>query len=223
LRDSLYGILGLNTDGSATAAEIRAAYKKRAKETHPDVVDDGDETFKRVARAYSVLKDKEKRKEYDETGREDFDAKSYMEKHVELVLNLFAQAVDAQSQSNVLDESSNPFLIVRNELEHMIDEGSAALTEGSKRVARLKSLQTKVTKRRKKLSPFRKIIDASVEQIERRIVEITADLQTGRKALKHLNSAKWEDLFAVERDIVDTQQLTGRGFVLNEHTATARG
>jgi len=64
-----YSNLGVSR--TATADEIRKAYKKIAKESHPDVKP-GDkaaaERFKQAAEAYEVLGDEEKRKKYDQFG-----------------------------------------------------------------------------------------------------------------------------------------------------------
>ena len=61
-----YDILGVNK--SATADEIKSAYRKLALKYHPDR-NPGDkvaeEKFKEIAEAYSVLGDEKKRKEYD--------------------------------------------------------------------------------------------------------------------------------------------------------------
>jgi DnaJ-class molecular chaperone len=60
-----YQILGLNT--SATAEEIRRAYRILARRYHPDVNPGrkSEETFRAIAEAYSVLSDTEKRTQYD--------------------------------------------------------------------------------------------------------------------------------------------------------------
>lgn len=74
----LYGALGLAP--SASSEELRKAYRKLARELHPDR-NPGDkaaeERFKRVSYAYNVLADAKKRSLYDEFGhiglREGFD------------------------------------------------------------------------------------------------------------------------------------------------------
>ncbi len=62
----------LGVDADATAKEITKAYRKLARELHPDQ-NPGDaaaeERFKEVSAAYDVLGDEAKRKEYDEVRR----------------------------------------------------------------------------------------------------------------------------------------------------------
>jgi len=62
-----YKVLGLTS--SATAKEITRAYRKLAKELHPDTNPGSEEKFKEVSGAYDVLGDADKRKEYDEVRR----------------------------------------------------------------------------------------------------------------------------------------------------------
>ena len=69
MADSLYDTLGVKKD--ASAGEIKKAYRKLARQYHPDT-NQGDkaaeERFKQVQTAYDVLSDDEKRKAYDRFG-----------------------------------------------------------------------------------------------------------------------------------------------------------
>lgn len=61
----------LGVSRTATDAEIKKAFRKLAREYHPDVAKDkkkAEEKFKEINEAYEVLSDPTKRKKYDELG-----------------------------------------------------------------------------------------------------------------------------------------------------------
>ncbi|AUC60013.1 curved DNA-binding protein [Cyanobacterium sp. HL-69] len=65
-----YSVLGINK--SATADEIKKAFRKLAVKYHPDRNPDNkeaEEKFKEISEAYEVLGDADKRKKYDQFGR----------------------------------------------------------------------------------------------------------------------------------------------------------
>jgi curved DNA-binding protein CbpA len=62
---NLYEILGISP--KADTGEIRAAYRAKVKEAHPDT-GGSSEAFSEVVLAYEILSDDHRRKQYDETG-----------------------------------------------------------------------------------------------------------------------------------------------------------
>jgi len=70
--DDYYKVLGVSRD--ATEAELTKAYRKLALKHHPDKnhenKEEAEEKFKRVTEAYDTLRDAEKRKIYDQVGKE---------------------------------------------------------------------------------------------------------------------------------------------------------
>jgi DnaJ family protein B protein 6 len=74
-----YKILGVNKD--ASEGEIKKAYRKLALKWHPDKNpnnrEEAEEKFKKINEAYSVLSDKNKRRQYDRGGDFSFDFGSF--------------------------------------------------------------------------------------------------------------------------------------------------
>jgi molecular chaperone DnaJ len=64
----LYEVLGVSKD--ATEADIKKAFRRRARELHPDVnkAPDAEDQFKELNEAYDVLSDANKRTQYDRFG-----------------------------------------------------------------------------------------------------------------------------------------------------------
>src|ERR1035441_7592288 len=60
---------GLGVVATASDKEITRAYRKLAKQFHPDTNPGSEERFKEISAAYDVLGDADKRKEYDEVRR----------------------------------------------------------------------------------------------------------------------------------------------------------
>ena len=89
----LYARLGVASD--ASAAEIKASYRRLALKHHPDKSSDphAKERFQAIATAFAVLSDPAKRGAYDQTGDESL---------VDLNLDLDAMDRDAASTTTLL-------------------------------------------------------------------------------------------------------------------------
>ncbi len=70
MSEDYYELLGVQRD--ASEEQIKKAFRKRARELHPDVSDDPDaeERFKELAAAYEALSNPESRARYDQFGEE---------------------------------------------------------------------------------------------------------------------------------------------------------
>ena len=73
MAEDFYGVLGVSK--GADAGVIKKAYRKLAKELHPDKnpgCQDSEARFKSISQAYECLKDPQKRAAYDRYGHEAF-------------------------------------------------------------------------------------------------------------------------------------------------------
>lgn len=61
-----YAVLGVSTD--ATEKQLKTAYRMRSLQFHPDRKQGNTAAFQRIASAYEVLSDSDKRRAYDEGG-----------------------------------------------------------------------------------------------------------------------------------------------------------
>jgi len=119
-----YEVLGVARD--ATAAQIRAAYRKLAKRAHPDA---GGEpgVFERLNACYELLMDPARRARYDRTG--DFEEAKPDNSHVEPL------ALISERLSEILAQAANPeeidlVEVLRRQLQKLRAKLEEVRTEG---------------------------------------------------------------------------------------------
>jgi DnaJ-class molecular chaperone len=90
-----YAALGLAS--SATLAEIKQAYRKKAAFYHPDRNDaeDAADRFRRVQEAYDVLVDPEKRQAYDDNRR-----RNLLDSPIDTAKEIWARYFDSLTLKN---------------------------------------------------------------------------------------------------------------------------
>ncbi len=76
MKRDYYEVLGVNK--SASTADIKSAYRKKAMEWHPDrnKSTDAEEKFKEINEAYEILSNSQKKQAYDQFGHAAFDPSS---------------------------------------------------------------------------------------------------------------------------------------------------
>lgn len=110
MRD-LYQILGVNRD--AEAKEIKAAYRRRAQQVHPDMPGGSKEAFLEVQRAYAVLIDPKLRIEYDKTGAIPEDVVDNKDANA---IQILAELLDQMLADNLPDPDQAPLIDMFNNL-----------------------------------------------------------------------------------------------------------
>ena len=191
---TLYEVLEVDDD--ATHAAIKKSYRKLAKLHHPDTGGSGEE-FTRIKKAAEVLLNEKRRANYDEHG-DDSDVQMHaMPDHEQLVLNVFAQAVD-QHIANGL-QGMDPFQGTRLELEGRRDEAIAAIEDATVKHGNAKLFTARVAKSTeddmRKFLNVAKQIEHTISTLIQRVEE---DVSLLTKALAFLGHAKGEDLYPQE-------------------------
>jgi curved DNA-binding protein CbpA len=127
-----YDQLGIKPD--ATEAEIKKAYRARARAKHPDKGGTAEE-FAPVAKAYEVLSDPERRLLYDATGK---DQRTPIKKEVEqILLHLFNEALAQDADIAVLKY-----------VRHKVETGKSRITQGLKEI---ETRRSKIAAKRDKI------------------------------------------------------------------------
>jgi curved DNA-binding protein CbpA len=91
-----YDVLGVPP--SASDDQLRSAYRKLARSTHPDSGGNGDE-FAQVSRAYAILRDPEMRKRFDETGSiDEVSPLTVRQRMIQIIADMFSNALAVEGQ-----------------------------------------------------------------------------------------------------------------------------
>lgn len=209
----------LNVKKDATPEEIKRAYKSLAQKLHPDKRTE-EEHFEKVANdlwfndvreAYEILKDKDKRACYDETGRTNF---SPLERESEsIIVRMFSEIIEKGDDSgNIIEKSRANFESALNELESQIKRAEISISQLDKKKGRISCTDSN--------NIYENIIDEKIDSVcaERKNNEHIREVV--RTAIKILEQYNDNDPKPVQVNMNRrTGQIGGSMFTVHAHTS----
>ena len=136
---SHYETIGVHE--TATAEEIKKAYRERSKELHPDANDGDDKGFAKLAKAYKVLSDPEKRKKYDEKS---IDTENNEAEQVNSIMAGLTLAFLEHAPS-VKTESLTDF--VKKQVKEQLGNAKSAVTKLEKEIDRAENAKNRIVRK----------------------------------------------------------------------------
>jgi DnaJ-class molecular chaperone len=185
MEKSLYKILGVKK--SAKLAEIKKAHRALSKKHHPDLGGDTDK-FLEIDRAYKVLRDKDRRQHYDETG--EIDAQSVLSEMDEVrgvMADLYQQLLKSghafHEEISIIDALRQ--IVKENRIEFKTKAESFQET-----VRELKALRKRITREDEGENFFAQVTDEHIAMMEADIKKQNHSYQIGGLVLDELQNYK---------------------------------
>ena len=190
MADELYDVLGVGKD--ATPADIKKAYRRKAKSEHPDA-GGSSEKFTELTLAYECLSDSDKRDRYDRTGET---GGSSIDQELNQALSIATGAINA-----VMQEIARRGLKLENfdvlgdamrTIEAQIEATKDAIKQHQLEGAKLERLSNKFTARKGKTNRLGPVLLA---QAKDRFRQAEVNMQTNvmlQKAVTILDDHNFE-------------------------------
>lgn len=184
---NLYSALGVGQ--KASKSEIKAAYRDKAKELHPDMEKGDTQKFKDVAQAYAVLINPVHRERYDK-GEDPEAILRKSENSIESsAIGLFHEVISKISPDDL------PFVDVFHEIRTYLDQTQQKLVqayeEGSRELEKWKKLAGR-SHARKGESIFEGVIADKIKDIELGIENLKKKHEQGKKIKAFLVDYAWK-------------------------------
>lgn len=210
-----YDILGVPP--TASEQQIKSAYRRRARETHPDAGGDGDE-FSLVSRAYSILMDPDKRKQFDETGSiDDVAPLTVRQRMIQIIAQMFGQALDIEGQRGT---NLATFPLMKAMREQMKANADIVRDNQRRHVKALKDrryLLKRITRKDDGENLFADMIRDQIKQLEPIVKACDLDVRAMDMAVEELMH------YDNEIDLVQAVQMMQFGGNFTSQNATGNG
>lgn len=187
---SLYEDLGV--EKTATAQEIKSAYRKRVQQTHPDK-GGKTEDFRKVQAAYDVLGDPERRRRYDATGDTGSGADGIPPASA-ILARTFTEIVDSMLTRDDRDYL-DPVQAMHRAVADMMRNASRDLKSAEARATALRKIQKRLRRRHGAEPLFESVIDAQLAPQEATIADCKAWLERLGESKRMLGDYSYEEFF----------------------------
>lgn len=195
----------LSIPPTASLAEIKAAYRKRAKQTHPD--NGGThEKFNKTNRAYMILSNPARRSKYDATGdTEELLPDNAQAMALNVVVGFFAHVVQQYAMGGGSDPTQVDLVAIAiKQFEMQIGEMLKKKKPMEQAGKVLRDIEKRL-KNKKKKSPHDALLRRSLQQqaasIATPIAEIDRTIQAHRDAIELIKHYDFEQAVSMAPDL----------------------
>lgn len=171
----------LNINKKATKAEIKKAYRNKAKTCHPDVAKDKKDEFSLISQAYNILMDDEKRQRYDNGEKVDDILKPSQDQSVSIINKIFSEVLASE---NVNVQTQNIILTIKLNIEKFIGEADKEIGKQTKQKDKFKIFLKNLKHKKKRNTILYQLAQSSIDNIITRIKRIKKDRLALEKAYK---------------------------------------
>jgi DnaJ-class molecular chaperone len=201
----LYETLGIDRD--ANAADIKSAYRRLAKEHHPDICPDdpdAEQRFLDITEAYEVLSDPDTRATYDETGHFDQSAAANSRGMVaECLINLFDACL---ANMQVYQSDTDIFVGMRLAVTSTIKQAHEDIDTTQALKESLEGLRERLRYKGQGEDFIAARLDLHINNMAERITNIQGQLRTSEAALSELSLHKTVVKLALTTNLHKQQQ-----------------
>lgn len=195
-----YRVLQLNV--KATSHQIRLAYIRRIRETHPDTGENPNvDDFIKVRKAYEILYDEKSRKQYDEQGTivEDsrFETSVIYQRLGIIFNNVLAKALTVDSldftQFNIIYSMVRSIEEAQDGFESQLDNHRTVMDQ-------LLKLRRRIKRDKDEVNIFVNVLNEKIKDREKKIEELHFEIKMADHLLEELN------LYSSEAELVRAWQ-----------------
>lgn len=201
MKENIYEYFDI--DEKADKETVKKAFRRKAKETHPDTNNNKNDDFQKTKKYYMILADPEKRKKYDETG--EIDEKSEKGNlYISLLAELFKNLVQSRDTFNF-----DMFKAMMDKLDTNIASMEQGIEKAKKSIEKLQKLEKKITP--KKNNIFINVLREGISAYKEGIVSHKKQIKIQKDAYDFIKKGKFK--FKYENEYESTFGDLGGAFV----------